>query len=192
MSREEKQRETEQQIQTITEEMLHLSQQHEDLNKELAKLESGHWIQDMDVEKQRERELKAELGSLKVRLEKCENNLHQFQTKVKICNDELEKEKVVKENDEKRRKEEEIKLQSEMSELQKDLDERLKDVEEKTELSEDIEEELGLLEKQLKEKETELTALEKLIQKENLKFFKDPHKSDSSQSSKIQENGEGM
>ena len=169
-----------------------MSQQHEDLNKDLAKLENGHWIQDMDVEKEREKELKAELGSLKVRLEKCENSLHQFQTKVKICNDELEKEKLVMENDEKRRREEEIKIRTEISEIQKDLDERCKDVNDKTKLSEEIEKELSLYETQLKEKEEALTALEKHIQKENLKFFQEPHKTGQSKSSKIQENGEGM
>ena len=145
----------------------------------------------MDTEKQREKELKIELGSLKVRLEKCENSLHQFQTKVKICSDELEKEKVNMESDEKRRKEEEIKLQTEIMELQKDLDERSKDVDDKTKLSEDLTKQLSTVEEQLKEKETELTALEKGIQKENLKFFKEPHRGDLSKSSKVQENGEG-
>lgn len=192
LSREEKQRETEQQIQGTTEEILLLSQQHEDLNKDLSKLENGLWIQDMDAEKQREKDLKAELGSLKVRLEKCENSLHQFQTKVKICNDELEKEKIVMENDEKRRKEEEIKLQMEISEIQKNLDERFKDVDDKTKLSKEIEKELSLYETQLKEKEEELTTLEKHIQKENFKFFKEPQRTDQSKSSKIQENGEAV
>lgn len=192
LSREEKQRETEQEIQVTIEDILRLSQQHEDLNKDLAKLENGHWIQDMDVEKEREKELKAELGSLKVRLEKCENSLHQFQTKVKICNDELEKEKLVMEKDEKRRREEEIKIRTEISEIQKDLDERCKDVNDKTKLSEEIEKELSLYETQLKEKDEALTALEKHLQKENLKFFQEPHKTDLSKSSKIQENGEAV
>lgn len=192
LSREEKQRETEQEIQVTTEDILRLSQQHEDLNKDLAKLENGHWIQDMDIEKEREKELKAELGSLKVRLEKCENSLHQFQTKVKLCNDELEKEKLVMEKDEKRRREEEIKIRTEISEIQKDLDERSKDVDDKTKLSEEIEKELSMYETQLKEKEEALTVLEKHLQKENLKFFQEPHKTDQSKSSKIQENGEAV
>ena len=171
--------------------MLYLSQQQDDLNKELAGLETGHWLQDMDTEKQREKELKIELGSLKVRLEKCENSLHQFQTKVKICSDELEKEKVNMETDEKRRKEEEIKLQTEISELQKNLDKTLKDVDGKSTLSDDLSKELSTFEEQLKEKEGELTALEKEIQKENLKFFKEPHSGDLTKSAKVQENGEG-
>ena len=145
----------------------------------------------MDTEKQREKDLKIELGSLKVRLEKCENSLHQFQTKVKICSDELEKEKVNMESDEKRRKDEEIKLQNEISELQKNLDETLVEVDGKTSLSEELLNELSVFEEQLKTKEGELTTLEKEIQKENLKFFKEPHGGDLTKSAKVQENGEG-
>lgn len=191
LSREEKQRDTEQQIQSAVEKSLLLSQQQEVLGKELAGLENGHWIQAMDTEKQREKELKTELGSLKVRLEKCENSLHQFQTKVKICSDELEKEKINMESDEKRRKEEEIKLQTEISELKKDLEQRLRDVDDKTKQSEELERELAKLEEELKKKEAELTDLEKHIQKENLKFFTEPQKGDHSKSSRIQETGAG-
>lgn len=192
LSREEKQREVEQEIHSTTEEILHLSQQQKDLSEELERLESGHWIQDMDIEKQREKDIKVELNSLKVRLEKCENNLHQFQTKVKICNEELEKEKIVMESEEKRRKEEEIKLQTEISEMKKELNERFKDVDDKTKLSKEIEEELNACETELKDREEELTALEKQIQKENLKFFKEPRRMDQSKSSKLQENGEAV
>lgn len=188
-SREQKMDDLKLEISHTTEEITRLSQLYDDQNKEVSSLDNGSIISEMEQEKQTERDIKREISSLRVRLEKCENDLHQFQTKVKLCGEDLEKEKEVLESDEKRRKEEELKLEREVAELQKDLNERSRELDEKKTLSENVEKELKELTEKLSHKTEELTSTEKELQKENLKFFKEPQ---SSEPSKLHEtNGEG-
>lgn len=159
----------------------------------MQKLENGNLIDAMEAEKLAEREIKNEINALRSRLQKCENDLYQFQAKVKNCCESLEKEAELQKTDEKRRKEEEIKLQKEISDIKKEIDGRTKDAEEKNKVFVVVEEELKEISNELSKKAEELTATEKELQQENLKFFRSPQATDTVKGQKPGDsNGEGM
>lgn len=182
-SREQKHADLKLEINHITEEIAKTSEISKKHEEEIRKLDNGTLIDEIEHEKQAEREIKSEISSLRTRLEKCENDLQQFQSKVQTCSQELEKEHEVLKADEKRRREEEIKLEAEISELRKEVDVRSKDLDEKTKMYENVEKELKSVSEQLQVKTDDLTATEKELQRENLKFFQHPQNTDGSKGS---------
>ncbi|KAL4225259.1 Ras association domain-containing protein 8 [Mactra antiquata] len=179
-SREQKIEDLKLEISQVTEEITTIVKLCNDYDEEIEQLDNGKLIDDIEKEKQVEKEIKHEISALRTRLEKCENNLHQFQVKVKTCSKELEEEHGVLKTDEKRRREEEVKLQSEISDLRKEMKERSEDLDEKTKVYENVESELKLVNKQLRHKTEDLTLTEKELQRENLKFFQNSEETSQS------------
>jgi len=132
----------------------------------------------MEAEKHAGRDIINKITSFKGNLEKCEQELHQYQSKVRLCSETLEKENEISKTDEKRRKEEEIKIQNEISDVKKELDERTKVTEEKSKAFALVEGELKEIIDGLANKTNELTETEKELQRENLKFFQTPQTTD--------------
>ena len=192
-SREQKQEDIKVELEKVYNEIHRISQISENLDEEMGTLDNGTLLDEIDNEKHAEKEIKVEITSLCERLEKCENDLHQFQVKVKMCSDDLEKEREILKSDEKRRKEEELKLQQEIAELKKNIEERNSEIEDKTKQYENEEVELKELLDKFSRKTEELTAIEKELQRENLKFFTVPQANDKKvDPSKLQKtNGEG-
>lgn len=178
-SREQKLEDLKLELSHVTEEMSKMSKLAEVQIAELVNLGDGSLIQDMEAEKQNERDIKNEISLFRAQLEKCENDLKQFHFKVKNCNEDMEAEVEVLKTDEKRRKEEEIKLQTEVSELWKELDEQFKESEEKAKLLSKIEDDIKSATGNITQKSNDLLSLEKELQTENLKFFHIPQNTES-------------
>ncbi|XP_053383537.1 mRNA export factor GLE1-like isoform X1 [Mercenaria mercenaria] len=179
-SREQKHEDLKLEINHVTEELTKLSELSKQKDDEIHKLDNGTLIDEMELEKQAEREIKNEITALRSRLEKCEKDLQQFQSKVQVCSKDLEHEQEVLKTDEKRRREEEVKLEAEISELRKEVDERSKELDEKTKIYDSVENELKSVTEQLNKKTEDLTSTEKELQRENLKFFQHPQSTDKS------------
>ncbi|XP_060559037.1 J domain-containing protein DDB_G0295729-like isoform X2 [Ruditapes philippinarum] len=179
-SREQKHEDLKLEINHVTEELAKLSELSKLKEEELYKLDNGTLIDEIEHEKQVEREIRNEISALRSRLVKCENDLHQFQSKVQTCGKDLENEQEVLKADEKRRREEEVKLEAEISELRKEVDVRSREVEEKTKLYDSVESELKDVSEQLNQKTEDLTSTEKELQRENLKFFQHPQSTENS------------
>ncbi|KAK3576199.1 hypothetical protein CHS0354_016024 [Potamilus streckersoni] len=168
-SKEAEELELEKVIQETQKEYSKLSHLQEQYEIEIKELDSGQWIDQLELEKQTEKVLKNELTSLKTRLEKCEHDLKQFQAKVKVCSEEMDKEKDVIEKDKKRRKDEEIKIQQQISELEKDLKIRSEEINKLTINQKMSEEDLASVEKIISQKKEEVNAFEKELREFNIK-----------------------
>ncbi|KAH3890287.1 hypothetical protein DPMN_014363, partial [Dreissena polymorpha] len=188
-SREQKLEDLKLHIGQVTEEISKLNALSEAKQQEIQALDNGKLIDDMEEEKVKEKEIKNEISGLRDRLQKCENDLKQFQIKVNKCSTDLEHEQDVLKTDEKRRKEEVLRLQNEISELKKDLNERMRESEEKGRQFAHVEEELKGISEELAKKTEDLMTTEKELNRENLKFFQ-PQQSSGTKS--VEANGEDV
>lgn len=176
----------------MTDEILRISDASKEQDEEIHNLDNSVLIGEMELETQTEQDIKNEITVLRSRFEKCETDLHQFQSKVHICGSDLQLEQEVLKTDEKRRREEEVKLEAEISELRKEVDERSTELDKKSKLHENVETELKTVSKQLNHKTEDLTLTEKELQRENLKFFQHPQSSDTIPGSSLgKADGEG-
>ena len=175
---EEKEKDYEERLQVIMEELLLQENRQRDLQPQLSDLEQVEWDSAVDGEKKRELDVTLQLASCKAQVLETEHQLEDVRTRERELLGERrqEEEAIARERErlraeEARAKDEEGRTREEISQLQAEfsgLQRRAADCE--ASLSE-VTGELGSAERELGEKATELEGLEAHLKDENLRDF---------------------
>ena len=175
---EEKEKEYEEKLHIIMEELLLQENRQRDLEPQLSELEKVEWDNVLDGEKKCELDLTLKVASYKAMILECEQKLEDVRSKESELLNELKKEEenIAQERErlkaeEARAREEEEKTSTEIAKLQAEfLDVQKRAAECEASLSR-VNGELESVEEDLGEKTNELVALEASLKDENLRDF---------------------
>ncbi|KAJ8299335.1 hypothetical protein KUTeg_023395 [Tegillarca granosa] len=182
-SLEEKDQDRTNQLQTIGEEMTQLEQKQEKYEIEITDLEKTMWVDQIETEKQKEKQFRSEISELKIRIASCESDIGKMNNKVTGLNEEINKEQNdIQENKEKMNKENE-KITKEVAEVQEQLETKNKLMESEKETLDNLEEELKKQDEENKKKQEEIESLEKELKEVNMEMFNKPPSSPKNEKS---------
>ena len=168
---EERESEQDKQSTALNEEILRLETKDVSLTEEILEIDSVRWNDELEVEKQSQQTLQAELTLLRSKVSNCESELLQFKNKIQLISNEMEEEKREQSKYEQQCRESEIKTLQEIAELQKSINKRLMQNDGSQENLEQIVNEVKLLESAILEKKTQIADLENDIRNVNLELF---------------------
>ena len=168
---EERESEQDKQSTALNEEILRLETKDVSLTEDILEIDSVRWNDELEVEKQSQQTLQAELTLLRSKVSNCESELLQFKNKIQLISNEMEEEKREQSKYEQQCRESEIKTLQEIAELQKSINKRLMQNDGSQENLEQIVNEVKLLESAILEKKTQIADLENDIRNVNLELF---------------------
>ncbi|XP_015913791.1 ras association domain-containing protein 8 isoform X2 [Parasteatoda tepidariorum] len=169
---EGKLQEQEEKLSLLQEEVCHLERTHHEQEGELIQLDRRSFSEEVDLGRQEERTLRSELTLARSQLANCETELLQCRQRIRLLLEEIAEERRVKsireEQDKKEHEEQERHLQTQIECVQKQLNDKVEESDAQN-TTEQVKEELQMLEAKLTDKQREMEKLMEEIRDANLR-----------------------
>ncbi|XP_041367137.1 nuclear transcription factor Y subunit gamma-like [Gigantopelta aegis] len=171
VSLEEKDREFDKDIEKVCSDISLMEEKQTVIDSELEQLESVEWIEVLQQEQTKGKELQLEISTVKNSMCKCERKIDDTAQRQKELEELIEKEKQLVHTLEEENKQKEKELKSEISRLQNELSSKQTEFENDRKSLSEVLSEHSEIETRLKEKHYEADILEEKKQQLNMKEF---------------------